>query len=168
LPASSWAAIARTRDAEHRAGRAEAEREERARQAVAEERRRVARELHDVVAHAISVIVLIDRLVLDRNHLRGSPRGGGGTHGASSSSTSRLSARTDGSSERMSRLTTWSELPVSVKTRSTHGGAAQEQHPVAGLPSADAGLDRVLAAAVDKRELAQVEHDKARLQPRLA
>src|SRR2546423_1328265 len=48
----------RTRDAEHRAGRAEAEREERARQAVAEERTRVARELHDVVAHAISVIVL--------------------------------------------------------------------------------------------------------------
>jgi signal transduction histidine kinase len=49
---------ARTRDAERRAGRAEAEREERARQAVAEERARVARELHDVVAHAISVIVL--------------------------------------------------------------------------------------------------------------
>ena len=49
---------ARTRDAEHRAGRAEAEREARARQAVAEERTRVARELHDVVAHAISVIVL--------------------------------------------------------------------------------------------------------------
>src|SRR3954471_10250629 len=49
---------ARTRDAEHRADRAEAEREERARQAVSEERTRVARELHDVIAHAISVIVL--------------------------------------------------------------------------------------------------------------
>jgi DNA-binding NarL/FixJ family response regulator/signal transduction histidine kinase len=49
---------ARTGHAEARAGRAEAEREERARQAVAEERTRIARELHDVVAHAISVIVL--------------------------------------------------------------------------------------------------------------
>jgi signal transduction histidine kinase len=49
---------ARTRRAETRAGRAEAERERRARQAVAEERTRIARELHDVVAHAISVIVL--------------------------------------------------------------------------------------------------------------
>jgi signal transduction histidine kinase len=36
----------------------ELEREERARAAVAEERRRIARELHDVVAHAISVTVV--------------------------------------------------------------------------------------------------------------
>src|SRR5207249_10548047 len=36
----------------------ELERDARAREAVAEERTRIARELHDVVAHAISVIVL--------------------------------------------------------------------------------------------------------------
>jgi signal transduction histidine kinase len=43
---------------EARAVAAEREREERARAAVAEERVRIARELHDVVAHAISVIVV--------------------------------------------------------------------------------------------------------------
>ena len=43
---------------EERAGALEREQEQRARAAVAEERTRIARELHDVVAHAISVIVL--------------------------------------------------------------------------------------------------------------
>jgi signal transduction histidine kinase len=43
---------------ERRATTAEREREERARAAVAEERTRIARELHDVVAHAISIIVV--------------------------------------------------------------------------------------------------------------
>jgi signal transduction histidine kinase len=45
-------------DAEERAERAERERENAARLAVAEERARMARELHDVVAHAMSVMVL--------------------------------------------------------------------------------------------------------------
>jgi signal transduction histidine kinase len=45
-------------DAEERARRAELERENAARLAVAEERARMARELHDVVAHALSVMVL--------------------------------------------------------------------------------------------------------------
>jgi len=43
---------------EARAERLEREREERARRAVAAERARIARELHDVVAHAISVTVV--------------------------------------------------------------------------------------------------------------
>jgi signal transduction histidine kinase len=48
----------RTEAAEERAAQAERERESAARLAVAEERTRIARELHDVVAHALSVMVL--------------------------------------------------------------------------------------------------------------
>jgi signal transduction histidine kinase len=47
-----------TEAAEERAAHAERERETAARLAVAEERTRIARELHDVVAHALSVMVL--------------------------------------------------------------------------------------------------------------
>ncbi|HSR46343.1 MAG TPA: sensor histidine kinase [Acidimicrobiia bacterium] len=48
----------RTQELEDRAERAERERESRAAQAVAEERSRIARELHDVVAHQMAVMTL--------------------------------------------------------------------------------------------------------------
>jgi signal transduction histidine kinase len=44
--------------AEERAARAERERDERARSAVQEERTRIAREMHDIVAHSVSVMVV--------------------------------------------------------------------------------------------------------------
>lgn len=66
--------------AEARAAQAERERESAARIAVAEERARIARELHDIVAHAVSVMVLQvgavrhklpDELADDRDALQG-------------------------------------------------------------------------------------------------
>ena len=48
----------RTRELEALAAQLELEREERARLAVAEERARIARELHDVVAHGVSTMVV--------------------------------------------------------------------------------------------------------------
>jgi signal transduction histidine kinase len=71
--------------AEVRASQAEREREGAARIAVAEERARIARELHDIVAHAVSVMVLQvgavrhrlpDELDEDRDALEGVERAG--------------------------------------------------------------------------------------------
>jgi signal transduction histidine kinase len=60
----------RNESLQERAERAEREREERARAAVAEERARIARELHDVVAHSLSVM-LVQTGVVRRRLLRG-------------------------------------------------------------------------------------------------
>ncbi len=71
--------------AEERAAHAEREREAAARIAVAEERARIARELHDIVAHAVSVMVLQvgavrhklpETLAEDKDALRGVERAG--------------------------------------------------------------------------------------------
>jgi signal transduction histidine kinase len=71
--------------AEERAAAAERERDAAARVAVAEERARIARELHDIVAHAVSVMVLHvgavrhrlpDGLAEDREALRGVEQAG--------------------------------------------------------------------------------------------
>jgi signal transduction histidine kinase len=52
------AKLSQYKQAEERAERLEREREERARAAVAEERARIARELHDVVGHSVSVMTV--------------------------------------------------------------------------------------------------------------
>ena len=75
----------RAEAAELRASQAERERETTARIAVAEERARIARELHDIVAHSVSVMVLQvgavrhrlpDALAPDRDALEGVERTG--------------------------------------------------------------------------------------------
>ena len=85
---AGWALLERAERAEaaeERAAQAERDREAAARVAVAEERSRIARELHDIVAHAVSVMVLQvgavrhklpDALAEDRDALRGVERAG--------------------------------------------------------------------------------------------
>jgi signal transduction histidine kinase len=50
--------LEQVREAEERAAQIERQREEQAREAVAEERARIARELHDVVGHSVSVMTV--------------------------------------------------------------------------------------------------------------
>jgi signal transduction histidine kinase len=59
LAGFAWRArAARAEAAEERATQLEQTRERDARQAIAEERARIARELHDVVAHSVSVMTV--------------------------------------------------------------------------------------------------------------
>jgi len=56
---------------QHRAARLELDQEAKARSAVTHERARIARELHDVIAHSLSVIVVqaaAERRILDQEH----------------------------------------------------------------------------------------------------
>ena len=73
LYAGGWALGASLRERTHRARRLEGhaallerERERKAREAVLEERARIARELHDVVAHSVSVMVVQNGVVRRR------------------------------------------------------------------------------------------------------
>ncbi|QFZ19388.1 sensor histidine kinase [Saccharothrix syringae] len=73
LPVSVWATGRWVRTSREHARDLEARRELEARQAVVEERARIARELHDVVSHAVTVVVLQaagGRRVLDRDPAR--------------------------------------------------------------------------------------------------
>ena len=73
-------------DLEDRAAQLEREREEKAQLAVVEERGRIARELHDVIAHGVSVIVVQAQA---GPHLAGEPHG---VRSASSTRSSRADA----------------------------------------------------------------------------
>ncbi len=64
---------ARTSALEHRAAALELEEQQRATEAAAEERRRIARELHDVISHSLGVVVLqagAAQRILDRDPAR--------------------------------------------------------------------------------------------------
>ncbi|WP_157746392.1 sensor histidine kinase [Micromonospora inositola] len=66
LAAGSWGFGAALRSRERRAIRLQEQGEQLARQAVLEERARIARELHDVIAHSVSVMVVQTGLVRRR------------------------------------------------------------------------------------------------------
>ena len=118
--------------AEQRATQAEREREAAARIAVAEERARIARELHDIVAHSVSVMVLQVGAV--RHKLPAElDRGRGGASIASSRPAARRSPRCGGCSARCTTATT---LELAPQPGLDDLDALVEKVRLAGLPGA--------------------------------
>ena len=119
--------------AEARAAQAERERETAARIAVAEERARIARELHDIVAHAVSVMVLqvgavrhkLSEDLADESG-RAARRRGGGSHGSRRDAEAACrDARTTAT------ISSWGPSPVSTASASLVAEVERAGLPVA-------------------------------------
>ena len=115
--------------AEERAAHAERERESAARIAVAEERVRVARELHDIVAHAVSVMVLQTGAVRHR------------LPDASAEDAEALRASSRPGARRSSRCAAWSARCAGPTSRPS-------SRPQPGLARLDALLEEVRRAGL--------------------
>ena len=132
-------------EAEERARQAERERESAARLAVAEERARIARELHDVVAHAVSVMVL---------------QVGAVRHKLPGELTEDKDALKDVEHAGRSALTEMRRLLGAM-----HDGEGADLAPQPGLDSLDALVERVGRAGLPVR--LQVEGEAVPLPPAL-
>ena len=122
----------RTEAAEERAVRAERERESAARVAVAEERTRIARELHDVVAHAVSVMVLQVGAVRHRMP-----------------ESARRTARRCGTSSRPAAPRSRRCAACSARCATT--ATTRSSHPTPGWTTSTALVDDVRAAGLEVR-----------------
>jgi signal transduction histidine kinase len=122
---------AQAEEAEDRAARAERERAVATRIAVAEERARIARELHDVVAHSVSVMVL---------------QAGAVRHGLPQSLTEDKDALMDVEKTGRAALTEMRRLLGAL-----HDGQDVERAPQPGLDSLDDLVERVSRAGLPVR-----------------
>jgi signal transduction histidine kinase len=117
---------------EEGARHAEAEREERARHAALEERTRIAREMHDVVAHSLSVVVV---------------QAQGGAYAARADPEAAVKVLDTIAATARSALTDMRGLLGVVRGSDTGGGPAGEA-PQPGLGDLAALLDRTRAAGI--------------------